>query len=149
MNPATLFRLSLLGTLLLTFAGVVVEILTFSHLPPELQPHTTFGKKEESFSPLDMVIAIIGLLLIPAMIIGFIGLYRWQSWARRLFLIVIAVSYAMTPFLGNYVYSGLTYAIYSLATLLSGFTLALAYFSPVAEKFKRISAPANQPPPLP
>lgn len=149
MNPATLFRLSLLATLPLTLAGVVVEFLTFSHLPPELQPYTTFGNTEESFTPLDDVIAIICLLLIPSIIIGYIGLYRWKSWARPLFLTLIAISYAITPFMGNHVYSGLTYAIYSLDALLCGFTLALAYFSPVAEKFKRISAPANQLHPLP
>ena len=149
MSLPSAFRLILSATILLGLGGVVLELCFQSFLPQPLQDYLR-AESEADLTTSDIAAVLVAIPLLIATIVSIIGLYLWKPWSRHLFLGVWILSVLLAPFVGPYVYSGIGYALYDLSSMLSGLLLGIAYFSPVAEKFKHrkeIEAhdPANSP----
>jgi hypothetical protein len=71
-----------------------------------------------------------------AALVGVIGLFLFKPWGRPLSLWSTVLSFFLIAFLGPVVSSGVAYSLDQAAMALWGVALALAYFPPVAERFK-------------
>jgi len=143
VNLPTLFRWILSLSLLFALIGSVIDLGFPGLLPEELQ-HYLKMEHESDLVWTDFPIIALALLLLLLVIPGYVGLYLWKNWGRTLFLISGILGYGLAPFMGPYIYSGPAYFFFDLSTVLFGLILGLAWFSPVAEKFKKPT-----PPPLP
>jgi len=155
MKLTTLFRASLIASFLIGILSVASMFLTVPLLPPELQSYLenedAILSLTENLSPAvlkSMLVAAIGIVL--AILIGTVtitvGLYFWRRWARSLYLITTILFLLSSIFLGPVVLSGPTEFLYGIGYMLTGFILALAYFSPVAEKFRKVAVETSPPP---
>lgn len=66
-----------------------------------------------------------------------IGLFLFQSWSRRLAVIVTLASFFMNIFLGPSINSGWSAALGDLSTTIWVYILVVAYFSPMAKYFAK------------
>lgn len=77
-------------------------------------------------------------ILCPLVIAGIastIGLFLFRPWARTLSLGVLGIGFAVAPFIGSTLSSGLAYALLEFAATTWGAVLAIAYFSPLNQRF--------------
>ena len=86
----------------------------------------------------------IALMLggITVLIVGYVGLWSFQRWGRALSLWGTVIGCLLTPLFGPSVSGGLSTAFYDISMLLLGAVLALAYASPVAERFRPPTVPS-------
>ena len=89
-------------------------------------------------SPYSKFLLLVGLAVIAiiCLIASFIGLFLFRPWGRMLYTIGFLLIF-ITPFSGILVYSFIAQTIYDISLVLSGFILALIYFSPMADYFKK------------
>jgi hypothetical protein len=66
-----------------------------------------------------------------------IGLFFFRRWARPLYLVTTILATLLLPVSGPYVASGWSQMIDELGLIVSGVILALIYWSPLKELFKR------------
>jgi hypothetical protein len=81
-----------------------------------------------------VLLAILG----PFFLVGIastIGLFYFRRWARTLSLVVLGAGFILTPFLGATLSSGLSYALIEFSTTTWGAALAIAYYSPLSQRF--------------
>jgi hypothetical protein len=64
-----------------------------------------------------------------------VGLFFYNSWARRMYIVLIVIGGITTPLFGLYVSSGYESAIGYFITLGDGFLLAVCYLTSIASKF--------------
>lgn len=74
-----------------------------------------------------------GLLLL--IIVSYIGMFLLRKAFRTLFLVVTIALFPLSLIGGMSVITGMEVVIIDISTLLSGFIIALAYFSNLKEKF--------------
>jgi hypothetical protein len=77
-------------------------------------------------------------MLLPFLVAGIagaIGMFFFRRWARTLSLAVLAIGFAAGPFLGPTLSSGLSYALIEFAATTWGAVMAIAYFSPLSQRF--------------
>lgn len=153
MNTQKLFRVLLLVSLVATVMAITLH-------------HTASGRVSDDWKTLlqwdgdgglvdrvpdtfpsswgARILLIAGLLVA----IGFvvftlvtqIGMILFWRFARPGFLITTALWIGLSPFLGLSVTLPLEGALYYLATLCDGAALAMAYFSPLSERFYGVRA---------
>ena len=75
-----------------------------------------------------------------AALAGVVGIFLFKRWGRALSLYSTALGFLLVPFIGPGVYSGLTSALDEVSFTLWGAVLAMAYFSPLAERFRSDAA---------
>ncbi len=137
------FRLLILASLLLQVASALVDSVFPQLLPAELAS----ALDNEPLPPfMEQTWFIGGLILLAAlMLAGAAGLFWFKRWARPLSLGSTVAAYALLPFLGSHASSGLALALADAGAMLWGATLALAYFSPLRERFAAAAdAPAHK-----
>ena len=76
------------------------------------------------------------LLYVVASLVAFVGLYFFKRWARTTNLVLSALLILVAPALGHIVLSGIAQGLGEIALLLWGAVLAMAYFSPLSERFE-------------
>lgn len=79
-------------------------------------------------------LAIFGPIVV-AGIASTIGLFYFRRWARIFSLVVLGAGFALTPFLGTTLSSGLSYTLIEFAATTWGAVLAIAYCSPLSQRF--------------
>lgn len=67
------------------------------------------------------------------------GLYNFAKWSRDLLIIGYIVGYFLAPVYGTAIQSPVSSVLGNLNTLLDGIIIGMAYFSPVAERFRHRS----------
>jgi len=146
MSASTVFRMSVVLSPLLAIAGVLYFLTTSPHLSTEWQTLLEWSgdgamiflnEVPENPSPIDITIASAFALILIAIVINQIALFFYRSWARTVYLWANIAGFALTPFLGLSIALPLETLFTEMSIFVSGITLALAYFSPVAEKFRR------------
>ena len=90
---------------------------------------TGFGAKITLDGP---VLYIYGLFYLTASV----GLLLFKRWARTLFLLLVLVSVACTPFLGLSVVGGYEALVSYILVLAQGAILALVYLSGIGSEFE-------------
>ena len=68
-----------------------------------------------------------------------VGMFFYMRYARELFVTLLIISTAISPFLGLLIQSAPESTLVNLSNCANGVALAMAYFSPVAERFTRRS----------
>lgn len=135
----TLFRALLLASLLIGLASVAVDWLCPALLPLEWQllseeAPLPWMPEDERWWWL-WALALGACVL--ALTVATVAMCFFKPWARRLCLWGTALGVPVVVWLGPSMYSGLSGALLDLSSMLWGAVLALAYFSPLAQRFAR------------
>ena len=81
------------------------------------------------------------LILIPAQIVAWVGMFRSRSWARWLYLALVIVTNCIVILLSISDFSmqwGLVTSVEDLGSYCAGAILALAFLSPMAKLFRGV-----------
>jgi hypothetical protein len=70
-----------------------------------------------------------------AMVIGYVGMLLFRKLFRLWFVSLIVISLILSPLFGMSIITGIEVFIIDTSTILSGFVIALAYFTPLKDKF--------------
>jgi hypothetical protein len=128
------FRYMLVAYLSLGIFGGIFDFL-FPSAIPETLANAQNAHDADLPSALIISAGILGVIILFCGIIVTFGLYMFRPWAPRLALVVTLLALPIYPLLGFQVASGWSMAITDLATTMWGAILALAYFSPLKERF--------------
>ena len=134
------FRLFIVLSIGFGLASVLVSVLF-----PELVPFELSEAMEKLPMPdlIDSHPLLTMAILLPwivAALAGVVGIFLFKRWGRALSLYSTALGFLLVPFIGPGVYSGLTSALDEVSFTLWGPVLAMAYFSPLAERFRSDAA---------
>ena len=140
MSPNT-FRFLVVLSVLLDFASAFLDTLFPGLIPSSI---AQAFENEPLAIPLEgwvwhaaLVLAVTVVILY---IVGAVGLCFFKRWARSFFLYLTVLTFAFYPILGVIVSSTWSGALSDMSSLLSGGILALAYYSPLRERFARTAA---------
>lgn len=127
------FRLLLSLYITLCIGQILAAYFCSSLLPPELG---AVSDSEPSWftTNLPLTFAIIAPLAV-ATLAGLAGMFLFKAWARTFSLYATLAGICLTPFLGASVMSWLDSTLWECAGLLWGAILALAYYSPLSNRF--------------
>ena len=134
------FRALILVSVVAGLAGGFVDFLC-----PSLVSAALSAAVESEPPPVLLVenpwvsLAILGPVFI-AGVVSTVGLLFLRRWARTLSLVVLGAGFAVTPFIGSTLSSGLSYALTEFAATTWGAVLAVAYFSSLSERFLPVGA---------
>ena len=131
----TLLRCAILAEILLGILGAVLDIVLEQRLPEPLREY--LAAESESWSGTDTAMLCVGVPVLIALIIAWIGLWRLWPPARPLYLYSWLASIVMVAFLGPSVSSAIGYMLGEGAILAAGFILGLIYFSDLRHAFER------------
>lgn len=134
MSPRV-FRFLILSHLVLLGSAGVVD-LAF----PELVPAAAARALEEAMPPMtadDWRFAAFAVPWALAFLAGIIGLLFFRRWARSLSLWATVAGLAIYPMFGPSLSSAWAIALAEASATLWGAVLALAFFSPLADRFAR------------
>jgi len=110
------------------------------YLWPDLSPEIASAiEKDQMFGLIESYPLISLAILLPWLVgafAGVVGVFLFKLWGRALSLYSTVLSFFIAPFLGPVAYSGLSNALDEASITLWGVVLALAYFSPISERFK-------------
>lgn len=143
VNVFTLFRISVVTPIVLSVLGVAYSFLAepsfsenWKNLIEWSGDGSVFPEDASATSPwIWLLIGFLGLLAIVTLINQVFLFFYWKP-SRGIYLAGCILSYLSTLLFGLNVLPPVEYLLYEVATFVSGITLALAYFSPVAERFK-------------
>jgi len=134
-----LFRSTLLASIVLGIAGSTADIAFPQLIPQQLHDaHDALAAEEvEEYVPFYVGIGAAGVLLVLGGLAAAVGLWLFRTWAPVLAVCMTVLAYAIYPFLGHTLTSALASALEELSATLWGVVLALAYFSPLKQRFSR------------
>ena len=97
---------------------------------------------EMEMTGVEMFIAALGIMLLvvilPSVIVAWVGMFRYRNWARWLYLFLIVAGYLLAIPMACFDYSlqwGLLTAIEDLVSPVQGALVAIAFLSPLASDF--------------
>lgn len=122
--------------LLLVAVSVAVGVVGEAWLPEPLRAFEE-ARAEANLTPNDWVVLGAGIPLIIVALVSSVGLMFFWRPARPLYLASLIVAIMLTPLGGPYITSGLEEALDCVSMTVSGVILALIYFSPLRDFFKR------------
>jgi len=131
------FRVVLASSVAAGIVGIMVMTLSEATLPFDLQRYVS-RQIAGPISPRDLVAFVIW---VPAMVISLIaaiGMFVFWRPARVLALIGTLLALAALPFSEPFVATGLATIFNEGSSILWGMALALAYWSPVAQRFAKL-----------
>jgi len=130
------FRVILASSVAAGIVGIIVTVLSEASLPFELQSYMS-RQSDGPFSEQD----ILGFVIwVPAMVISLIaaiGMFFFWRPARVLALIGTLLALVALPFSEPFVATGLATLFNEGSSILWGMVLALAYWSPLTQRFAR------------
>lgn len=136
MITETGFRVILVSSAAAGIAGIIVMVLSEASLPFELQSYMS----RQSDAPLSGQDLLALVIWVPAIVISLIAaigmLFFWRP-ARVLALIGTLLALVALPFSEPFVATGLATLFNEGSSILWGMVLALAYWSPLAQRFAR------------
>ena len=130
------FRAILGSSIAAGLVAIIVAILSEAFLPFELQQYVS----SQAASPMSPRMIVGFVIWVPAVIITLaaaVGMYFFWRPARVLAVIGTLLALAALPFYEPTVETGLAIFFDEGASILWGVTLALAYWSPLAQRFAR------------
>lgn len=134
MSP-TYFRGLVITSLVLTAAASVIDWLFPSFISQALADALHNEPPSEFIETRPFLALAVFLPWTLAAVASTIGLLFFKRWARVVALYSTLIGFAFYPFFGATVSSALASALSEASFLLWGAVLALAYFSPISERF--------------
>ncbi|HSH54445.1 MAG TPA: hypothetical protein VK967_05385 [Methylotenera sp.] len=132
MKPNTFRCLVILSFVFSIIAGLVDSFYPSLLPEPLSQAYENLPLPSALESPVWLVIFGSWLLLGLA---GMVGLIFFKNWARFLSLYTTILSFFLLPLLGPGLASGWAAAFYNASFIMWGAVLAVAYYSPLADRF--------------
>lgn len=141
----TIFRSLIVAQIICCFLSLFLVIL--DSILTDQAVTDRIGEVEFSFTWLVFSVVVFGfgfVFLLPALVASLVGLLFWKWWARSLYLVswlvgtTMFIAYSLFDFQWDLRWT-LPDRIEILSEALTGATLALAYFSPIAERFSPVS----------
>lgn len=129
-------RILIVVDLILIVISGIVSIVGEAWLPEQLQAFEQ-ARAEADATTSDWVLMIVGVPLVIAVLMSFIGLLVFWHPARPLYFATLVAAALLTPFGGSYVTPGWAQAIDGVSSIVSGVLLAVIYFSPLRELYNR------------
>ena len=74
-------------------------------------------------------------VMLLANLAGYIGMFMYKKFFRLLFSLILVVSILLSPIFGMSIITGIEVFFIDASMLLAGIVLALAYFTPINDKF--------------
>ncbi len=143
MNPFNAFRASVVAAAVIAVMTIVytpAATCTFSQDWQDLLAWSgdghIFSDREEFAPRTDIAISVLLVVFLIVAVGNQIALFFYWKPSRLIYLCLTIIGYLTVPFSGLTVSPPLETLGYELTNFFSGVTLALAYFSPVAERFK-------------
>ncbi|MDO5290023.1 MAG: hypothetical protein Q4F13_10385 [Pseudomonadota bacterium] len=133
------FRTLAIASVLLAVAASVVDTLWPALLPTEWQllaDETAVPWLPEGDMAFGLLLLGLGAYVLLA-VTATVAMCFFKPWGRRLSLWCSVLAVPVVVWLGPDMLSGLAGALLDLSSMLWGATLALAYFSPLAQRFVR------------
>jgi hypothetical protein len=136
ISQPAIFRTLVALSVILELASVGVDLLFTDLISPELAIAIEKEPTSDIFENHPFISLAILIPYFVAAFAGVVGILLFKHWGRALSLYSTVLGCFIFPFLGSIASSGLSYALDDAAYTLWGAALALAYFSPISERFK-------------
>lgn len=132
----SLFRSVLVASVVLSFAGSFCD-LVFPGLVPASLRDADDALIDSLSRQFVITMAAGAVFIVIAQIVSTVGLFLFRPWAPGVAVIASLLVLAFWPVIGYQLYSGWATALLDLSNMLWGGILALVYFSPVRDWFKK------------
>jgi hypothetical protein len=140
MKPtATVFRVLLLASFLAALATTRVDHVFPTLVAPEFRALRDGPPLASDFSRSPLFLGL-GLLGLGSGFVSSVGLFFFKSWARPLSIFAVIVGLPVYVLSGQFVTSGWAEAFEQLSLQFGGAVIAMAYWSPLSERFYRAAA---------
>jgi purine-cytosine permease-like protein len=120
-------------------SGIGDFYLNFAHsllIPESLRTADAALTSSASTSLPILILELFGfVILFVAALVGIVGLLKFKPWSRPLNLALTVVTLVLWPLMGYNLSSGWAQALNDLSLYLWGSAIALAYWSPLSERF--------------
>ncbi len=142
MNPFTAFRTSVVTAPAIAVFAIIYTLVATSSFSQDWQDVLSWSgdggvlSEGEELTPSDIAIMVLLIGFLIVAVGNQIALFFYWKPSRLIYLILTILGFLLTPFFGLTVSPPLETLGYELSVFISGITLALAYFSPVAERFE-------------
>jgi len=130
------FRWLVTTSIAAPLAGIVVSFAGEALLPALLRDYLV-AQREADLTGAEIALAVVGILLLIAVFLSIIGLYRFWRFARPLTVIVWGVGLIFQALAGPTVVPGIATSLYELGAVLTGIILAVIYLTPAKEWFEK------------
>ena len=135
MSATSLFRTILIGSLIFAIVGVIAGLSLSDTLPPTLQEYLAQIDGEnisdgKAIFYISVLIAV--LILLP---VSTIGLWKFKSWARTLYIVISVAFIPFYPIIGPVVMNGWEAMFSDISLMLEGVLLAMMFTGEVSQKF--------------
>lgn len=135
MSSTSLFRFVLIAGLIFTIIGVVAGISLSDTLPAVLQDYLA-QVENEGMSSGEVIFWLLTLLALLLLLpISTIGLWKFKSWARTLYVVITVTFIPFYPVIGPVVMNGWEAMFSDIALILEGVLLAMMFTGEVSQKF--------------
>ena len=143
MSITTMFRSVLAASLIFSVFSFLASISLAETLPTALQDYLTEVENEDiSVSrALFYLAAMLALLIL--LPVSIIGLWKFKSWARTLYVVITIAFIPFYPAIGPVVMNGWEAMFYDIAILFDGVLLAMMFTGEISQKFSPSSSTAN------
>ena len=130
------FRLVVIILLFLNISAVAYEIFLPDPLVEKVYEYSYEIDSRFLLGDPEILLAYAGILLVVALV-NVVGLLLFMNWARYLYLIGFALVFPLGPYTGLLVQNDISAMLNNIISIMSGFILALLFFSPVASYFHK------------
>lgn len=142
MSPFILFRLSVVVPFILTVAAVIYAFWAEASFSQEWKDIFAWNgdggmipySMDDASIATWIFVLTLSLTAIVAMLNQILFFFCWKP-SRMIFLITNILMYPAILLLGLSVLAPVEYMLYQLSAFISGISLALAFYSPVAQRF--------------
>jgi len=132
MNLEKIFKGLILSEVSIWLFYIILAIFSSTPAIPQALQLQYVQQMEDVFLPLLLLIAYC---VLPLYFWSIWKLYHFQNCGRKFYMIITVCWTPLTILLGNSIHTPLD-IIGDIEKLISGFMIALIYFSPLKEKFK-------------
>ena len=142
MKPTSIFRLLIILSLILPFAGMAYSNLMFESFSAETQDILSwdghggvFDTGTEEVSNKELVVVGLAVVLAIAMVIGYLGLFLFKRWGRLTVVIISIIAFLFMPFIGISITPATELLLDDISNIMFGSVIAMSYLPPLSDKF--------------
>ena len=135
MKKETFKKIVILQLVLLPIYAIKGIMYPYHFVPEELKKAMLMF---DELQPLpDTFILFLLIIFLLAYIISLFLLYRLNYYGRLIFLWTTIFSFIFVFSSSYYVFDSVDYLLEMFGSLITGFTIAVSYFSPISKQFKK------------
>ncbi len=139
MSKTFIFRTVLISGLVISIFSVIASYTLLDTLPLMLQNYLAQSENID-MSTSQTILAFIAVLLILLFLpICTIGLWKFKSWARKLYIVITIIVIPFYPFIGPTIMNGWESMFNDTALILEGILIAMMFTGEINQKFQTIT----------